>query len=380
MHIQQFHAVRHPRDLWIEIRSHWTLLTLTLLVVASFLLKAPPLLQHQNAAGDPYVHYQYSMALLNGELSIPVKAGTTGNMVDLYYPPLFHLVSLGFFLAFPSADPYIIMKILACTIDALQVVPIYLIVKRISGSSVGGLLASYSLIAVSNDYQMLSWGGYANIAGLLLAAFLVYAIINEKRIMSTALSAALCLTHHLSTILMFAVLVSYFALVLLMKRQVPKSFIGVVVGGLFGVVAFYRFAWQSILYFYSNFSPVYDQSVYVTPYIIHQVGPLLLFAAPAALVLLYTHARREFLRGKELLLIWAVIPFLLAYAYLLGVHWHGVRWIAFIPGPLSVWAGLGLAKISNRKMIIVAFAVLVTIQLLLTVASYPQEILSNGLI
>ena len=380
MHIQQSHGVGPPRDLRAKILTHWTLLALILLVAASFLLKAFPLLQYPSNSGDPLVHHQYSMALLNGKLSIPVKTGTNGSSVELYYPPLFHLVSLGFFIAFPTVDPYLIMKILASTIDALQIVPIYLIVRRVSGSNIGGILASYSLVAASNDYQMLSWGGYANITGLLLAAFLVYSIITEKVILSAVFSAALGLTHHLTTIFMVAVLVPYFALFLLTKRQVPKSFIGVSMGGLFAYVTFYRFAWQSIYYYYSNFSPIYNQSLYITPYIIHQVGPLLLLSAPIGLALLYTHSRREFFRGNELLLIWGIVPFLLAYAYLLGVHWHGVRWIAFIPEPLSILAGLSLGKLYQRKFILVAFAVLVTIQLFLTIAGYPQEILSNGLL
>ena len=100
-------------------------------------------------------------------------------------------------------------------------------------------------------------------------------------------------------------------------------------------------------------------------------------SAAIGLAFLYAHARRKFFLGKELLLIWAIVPFLLSYAYLLGVQWHGVRWIAFIPEPLAVWAGVALGKLDQRKLVIIAFASLATIQLVLTILGYHSDILSN---
>ena len=249
--------------------------------------------------------------------------------------------------------------------------------KRVSGSSAGGLLASYALIATRNDYQMLSWGGYANIVGLLFAASLAYAVMTERLALSAIFSAALGLTHHLSTLFMIAVLVPYFALVLRSDRKIPKSLIGVIIGGAVAYVTFYQFAWQSIHYYYSNFSPVYNQSLYMTSYVLELVGPLLLLSAALGAGFLYAHERREFLEGKELLLIWAVVPFILAFAYLLGVQWHGVRWIAFIPEPLAVWAGVGLGKLDQKKLVLIVFALLFTIQLFLTILGYHSDILSN---
>jgi hypothetical protein len=347
-----------------------------LLVVVSFLLRALPLLQHPTSGGDPSAHYEYSLALLNGRLSIPVEAGNTGDIVQLYYPPLFHLISLAFFLAFPRLDPYAIMKVLACAMDALQLVPIYLIVRRVSGSSAGGVLASYALLATRNDYQMLSWGGYANIAGLLFASCLAYAVMTERLAISATFAAALGLTHHLSTIFMIAVLVPYFALFLWKNRRIPKSLLGVIIGGGIAYVAFYQFAWQSIYFYYSNFSPVYNQGLYMTPYILELVGPLLLLSAALGLACSYSHDRWKFFRGKELLLIWVVGPFVLAYAYLFGVQWHGVRWIAFIPQPLAVWAAVGLDSSDHRKLVLIVFALLFTIQLFLTIQGYQSDILN----
>jgi len=361
--IQSSDGARRLRGLWVKILSHPVLAILSLLVVVSFLLRVLPLLQNPRPPGDALLHYKYSIALLDGRLSVPVEARNTGNIVELYYPPLFHLISLAFFLVFPRVDPYAIMRILATASAALQMIPIYLIVKRASGSSAGGLLASYALLTARSDCQMLSWGGYANIAGLLLAASLVYFVMTERLVLSAIFSAAIGLTHHLSTVLIVAVLVPYFALLLWRKKQISKSLVGVIIGGAVAYFAFYRFAWQSIYYYYSNFSPAYDQSLYMTPYILKQVGPLLLLSAALGLAFLYARARREFFQGKGLLLIWVIAPFLLAYAYLLGVQWHGVRWIAFIPQPLAVWTGITLAFLGEKKIVFIMLALLFTIQL-----------------
>jgi hypothetical protein len=185
--------------------------------------------------------------------------------------------------------------------------------------------------------------------------------------MSAIFSAALGLTHQLSTIFMVAVLVPYFALFAIRERVIPKCFLGVILGGTVAYVTFYEFAWQSMYYYYTNFAPVYDQSSYVTSSIMQAVGPLLLLSATLALTFAFAHEGRGFVAGKEILLIWLIVPFCLAYAYLLGVQWPGVRWTNFIPQPLVVWAGIGLGYSSQKQIVLILFALLFTIQLLLYV-------------
>jgi hypothetical protein len=228
-----------------------------------------------------------------------------------------------------------------------------------------------------NDYQMLSWGGYANIAGLLLATCLVYAIMINRLDLSAIFSAALGLTHHLSTIFIVVVLTPYFMILFLRKRRISNSLLGVMIGGIVSYFTFYAFAWRSILYYYSNFSPAYDQALYMTAYILELVGPLLLISAAVSLLFLYARARLQFVRTNMILLIWAAVPFILSYAYLLGVQWHGVRWIAFIPEPLAVLTGVGLAKLEKKRFLIFTFILLCTVQLLFTIQGYQLDILHS---
>jgi hypothetical protein len=372
------HNPGYLAESWTKLVSNWIWVAISLLVAVSFLLRALPLLQYPRVGGDPFLHYKYSIALLNGSFSVPVEAGSTGTMVQLYYPPLFHLVSLVLFIAFPHTDPYALMKILASAADALVLVPIFFIVRRASGSNLGGVLAAYALLATRNDYQMLSWGGYANIAGLLLVASLLYAVMCQRVVLSALLSAALGLTHHLSTIFVIAVLVPYFAYYMWSKRRIHPSLTGVILGGIVAFLVFYLFAFESMIYYYSHFLPVYNQSLYMTPYIFELVGPLLLISAPLGLVCVCARSGRNFLREHAILLFWAIIPFLLAYAYVFGVHWHGVRWIAFIPEPLAVWTGIGLGRLARKKYaIIIIFVLLFSLQLFCTMQGYQLDILTN---
>ena len=350
-------------------------IVLSLLFITGFLIKVLPIMQYDHVGGDPFLHYKYAMALLDGKLAVPVEFNAGSTTVELYYPPLFHLISLGFFLAFPNLDPYAIMKVLAATFAVLQIVPIFYIVKRVAHWSPAALLASYSLLTVRSDYQMLSWGGYANIMGLFLISALVYLVMSDKLILSAVVSATLALTHHLSFLLMIVVLIPYFAMSLLKRKAIPRALIGSIIGGAVAYLLFYRFALVSILQFYPQYSPVYDQSLYVTPYILEQVGPLLLLFGTLGFILSFVHDGRRLAEHKDILVIWAIVPLLLAFAYLFGVQWHGVRWIHFIPQPFIVWAGIALSYLREKKFLIVLFIFLFGIQLIGTIQGYYNDIL-----
>jgi hypothetical protein len=92
--------------------------------------------------------------------------------------------------------------------------------------------------------------------------------------------------------------------------------------------------------------------------------------------LAYARAGRQFVKGKELLLIWAVVPLLLSYAYTVGVQWRRVRWIHFIPQSLAVLTGVGFTYSDRKKIVAIALALLSTIQLISTIQTYHFDILT----
>jgi hypothetical protein len=343
------------------------------LFAVGFILRVLPILKYPHVGGDPFLHYKYSLALLDGRFSVLVPTGDSRQM-ELYYPPLFHLLSLGFFTAFPNVDPYAIMKILACATDSIQIVPIYFIVHHVTKSKIGGIAASYSLLTVRSDYQMLAWGGYANIAGFVLIAILLYYCIGDNLVLSALLGLALALTHQLSTLLAVAVLVPYYLAVIARRKIIPKSFVGVIVGGVVAFVLFYRYAWYSMFEFYSKYTPIYDQGLYVTAFIFEQIGSLLIVTALLSILVV---ALSHQMKGRVILLVWAVVPVLLSYAYLFGVHWHGVRWIHFISAPFAIWSGIGISYFRNRKILPLGYFFLFTIQFFVTLQGYSLDIIKN---
>lgn len=365
------------------LRASWKssrleILGVALLLAAGFLARALPLLQYSRVGGDPFLHYEYALALLEGKTSVPVPIDG-GGMIELHYPPLFHLISLILFLVFPAVDPYAIMKILAATFSALQVIPIFLIAKRYTSSSQAALLASFALLTVRSDYQMLSWGGYANLTGLFFIAALFYCVITDRPILAAILTILLGLSHHLSFIFAIGVLLVYHAWVFWRSRTVPRTLWGVLSGVAASFALFYWFAIESMLIYYPRYLPYlpYDQSLYVTPYVLEQVGWLIILLAGVGIVLLVSRRAPVPAYGKEMMLVWVFLPWLLAYAYLGGVQWHGVRWIHFMPQPLAVWAGVSMRRIHQRPLVVVVLVFVLTLQLIGTLQGYYADILEN---
>jgi hypothetical protein len=315
------------------------------------------------------------MALLNGEFSIQLPAGNTGTTIQLYYPPFFHLVSLLFFLAFPAWDPYAIMKVLASAFSSLQAIPMYLIVKHTTGSRPAALLASFAMLTVRSDFEMLAWGGYANILGLLLIACVIYAIITDKPIVAGFFGFVLAMTHHLSTLLLAAALVPYFLFDLFKHRRVSKSFLSLGASAILSYLVFYQSALPSMYFYYTHYVPIYNQALYVTPYILEQVGSLFIVAAALSIVSSKWKSNCTLSSTKGILTAWTVVPALLAYAYLFGVQWHGVRWIHFLPQPLVAWTGFGIHLLEKNRFILACLILLFTIQLVLSVRGYYSDII-----
>jgi hypothetical protein len=115
----------------------------------------------------------------------------------------------------------------------------------------------------------------------------------------------------------------------------------------------------------------------VTPYVLGQVGWLIILLAGVGIVLLVSRRAPVPAYGKEMMSVWVLLPWLLAYAYLGGVQWHGVRWIHFMPQPLAIWAGVSMRQIHQRPLVVVVLVFVLTLQLIGTLQGYYADILEN---
>jgi len=347
--------------------------------VLGFVSRFYPLLKYPHVGNDPLFHYEFSQALLQGKMSI--QAEIWNQHLTIYYPPLFHLFLLGFFLAFPTVDPYLIMKVIVAVLDSLQLVPVYFIVKEVSKSTVGASMAAFIAMATPSDFNMIAWGGYTNIAGLLLMAVLVYFVIKDRALAVGIVSTTLFLTHHLSMLFALAVLLPYYLVIWWRERKVPPCLLALLAA--MGV-AFAVFYWQALIPQFELYTTNAAQYATFTlpPDWPTQFGhfesysPLLILAAIGIGLWAYK-SRLKFAKPDLLLYLWFLWPLILGYSFLLGIHWDVVRWIYFLQQPACVWCGLAVAQLKRRKELIFVILLIFVFQWINTIHTYYWDISQN---
>ena len=351
-------------------------LVLSTLFAASFLSRLLPLLQYARVGFDPFFHYQFSMALLEGKTSIAIVTKLNEH-ITLYYPPLFHLLSLFFFILLPSVDPYLIMKVIVTLVDSLQIFPIYYIVKDFSKSTAGAALAGFAAVVTPSDFHMISWGGYANIAGLLLMAILVYLVVKDRPFSAAIASSMLFLTHHLSMLVAVAVFAPYFGALWLRTRRLPRCLISFVASLGVAYAAFYWYTLLPLYEIYTRYAPRYAE--FALPNNWPQMFGLPLLLTAVAGIAFWAYKTKARVNEYDwLLLIWLLMPLLLGYAYLLGVRWDTIRWLYFLQQPACVWSGLAVGKIKNRRPFLIVIVVVFLLQWFVTMQGYYSSILANS--
>ena len=324
---------------------------------------------------DPFFHYEYSMALVQGKTSIDVVTQFKEHLT-LYYPPLFHLLSLSFFLAFPTIDPYLIMKVLVSMLDTMQILPIYFIVRYLTKSNAGAAVAAFAAMIMPSNFNMISWGGYANIAGLLLMAILTYLVMTERALAIGVTATVLFLTHHLSMLFAVAVFLPFFLTDWWRTRTFPKcllAFLGA------GAVAYLAFYWYALIPLYTTYTTFGRHAQFTMPANWPQLfGYPLLAVAAAGIGLQILRARTRFAKPDLLLYVWLLLPILLGYAYMFGIQWNTVRWIYFLQPLACIWVGRATAHFGNRKLIVAVILLMFIIQLFSTLQTYNATIWANS--
>jgi hypothetical protein len=348
--------------------------------VLGFVSRFYPLLKFPRVGNDPLFHFEFSQALLQGKTSIPVVIW--GQHLTIYYPPLFHLFSLAFFLAFPTVDPYLIMKVIVAVFDSLQLFPIYFIVKEVSKSTAGASMAAFIAMVTPSDFNMIAWGGYANIAGLLLMAVLAYFVIKERAVAVGIVSTTLFLTHHLSMLFAIAVLFPYYLIIWWKARKIPPCLLALVAA--MGV-AFAAFYWQAFIPQYELYTT--NASQYATFTLsadwpsqfghFESFSPLLILAAIGIGLWVYK-SRLRFAKSDLFLYLWFLWPLLLGYSFLFGIRWDVVRWIYFLQQPACVWCGIAVAQLKGRKYLVVVILLVFVFQWINTIQGYYWDISSNA--
>ena len=147
----------------------------------------------------------------------------------LTYPPLFH--AIGAVVSLICGDSVIGMKVLATLIFVLIPVVSGWFVYRISGNKHTAIAASLIISFLPMHYEMIWWGAYPNLLGMMLLPIGIYRIIrilqgwssNKDLAYLVLFSLIIALTHHITAVV-FAAILAITCVVLLAFRILSVRF------------------------------------------------------------------------------------------------------------------------------------------------------------
>ncbi len=252
--------------------------------------------------------------------------------------------------------------------SALTPVTVYFFAKRLAGrDSFGFLCAGFYGFNIL-DIEMLSWGGYPNIAGLALIPLVFYFFLGtskRSRIVTALLIAALSIIDHSSFFVCVAAL-CFYVFFLLVRKGLREALafatpilIGIVISApyltLYGMrIYVFTFITRQMSAAYPNIPDALDflflfmqRSLFFIPFLL--IG------------ILYSLSGQQ----KRFLLFWGVMPFILMLAfYLLGAHIPLGRLTYFLGQPIMVFTAFG------------SYAFFAVVKGYLQKLSYKQKVLS----
>jgi len=270
------------------------------------------------------------------------------------HPPLFPIV-LGF-LAMLLGDLFA-LKIMGALSFTLMALPTYLMVKHYSSKSFAFAAA---LLTIFNDayMEMTGWGAYMNAFALTFTFTAFYFIMlgiegGRKRdlVLAGFFSALIGLTHHLTALVFFAIIIIY----LLLELAIGSKRKSVLIPTSFSVLCCILTLAPFIIMVYSSVPPVvFNEAAffkrratlgglaYVYRYFTSwALLPLGIFGIGK----LYKDQRKDF---SMFLLSWALVPFLLTQLYLVGLPTDYSRFLFYSIQPLII-ATTYILFILNRK-------------------------------
>jgi len=293
-------------------------------------------------------------------------AGNTYPMWEqttLQYPPLFNAL-----LALTSTilgDALLAIKLLGLLVVALMPLAIYPLAREISGSWIIGLIAAWLMAFHPIFQEMYGWGGYPNALGLLIlfgAIYFLVKVYHERSIKyllgSLVFSSLVVLSHHLTTIVFFALALGW-ALFYLWKRFIQKASIdsrGMLRVAFCFTVALVVFAvWRLAAgpFQYVVFNP---SSLNVRPFDLEAFWWI--FKSESLTTLLFLTSILGsialFLRGKRvelaLLVMWVFLPLIFTQAYVFGVALDFKRIPAFSVPALAILSSCSFLLVHGRSV------------------------------
>lgn len=274
------------------------------------------------------------------------------------YPPLFFLVLI---LLKSILGPLQALKVMGVALFALQPLPIYFLAKRVTGLRLGGLIAAYAMAFMPIYVEMLGWGGYPNLLGLLLIStnifFTISAMSSSKLrdICFMALTSVLIpFSHHLTSAIFLGILFFWALFLIVMGRTSKIKYllcdflISLIVLALYRTLLAYPS--QFVLF---NEAAYYALRVNFFEITIWALKTLTIVVAFLIIVFFIALKGGEVLQKEyqALLLAWFLFPIVATQSYLLGIaiDFNRVFFFIFQPTPIVIASPLSLIRNIDMK-------------------------------
>jgi len=323
---------------------------LILILGGAFALRFTGLTTYKTLPGwDPSSHISKALTVISdGHLK-----------TDLFwYPPGFHFLLATLFLltGLTALDgtSLLIIKLLISTISALQIFVAYLVGRRGFGNDNAGVISALFITVSLRHMEMLGWGGYPNITGMLLMGLALYLLMRrqgqryELDIALTTIIAGLVATHSISTFIFVAIILFHLISASIILRRPLKRESLTILFSLIIVFGFYStFAKEHILFIWDLIRGWSPHISTTNPYVdIFGEIPSYLTPLGAASSLISLKSRRERWREILLLISWLIIPF--AFFQTNFIARFANRFSYFLVFPFAYFPALGLTQITEE--------------------------------
>ncbi|MGC9069326.1 MAG: hypothetical protein ACP5IZ_10210, partial [Thermoprotei archaeon] len=282
------------------------------------------------------------------------------NIGSWQYPPLPFIIII---LLETFLDPITTLKILEITFFSLQPLPLYLIAKKITKKPIPAIITAYTSI-MPIYAEMLGWGGYPNLLGLIILALTYYVIIKtiekpttKNNITLITLSTILPLTHHLTygiylgtTTLWLLLLIPYKNKITL--KTITKPIITSLITSL-TIFIIYRFTlaypsqfltYNEAAYYGLRFDPLNT-----IPWVFKSPIPIISIIITAILLSIGIHKLTP-PQYLTLIISWILFPIIATQGYLIGIaiDYNRIFFFTLQPIPLLLATALTTLNIPNH--------------------------------
>jgi hypothetical protein len=270
-----------------------------------------------------------------------------------WYPPLLHSIIAVLQIFAGTLDVFaaaFILKLLIATLNVLILLSTYLLSRKLFGIGVAIASAVFTIFSVPL-FEMVFWGGYANLMGLAYIAFIFCIMNRDFRIsINTILlvlgAFTLVLSHQLSTFVFVLMFIPTFLVSSIGSKKRFLVFLAVIVGGGLALLAWYAriiIQYSSIIVehvFFAMEENVYNISAVGFGALTKNFGVTLYLAMagiPFTFILLW---KKKVLKSSILVIFWLAVPFLVSQSFLIGIQLPYDRFVYFFATPITILAAL----------------------------------------